>query len=383
VDNLNLDTRLAHAGEDEADSARALIPPIHLSVPFRRIDAETMGEFAYSRRGNPTRAALERALEDVEGGGHAITFGSGMAAVTAVGQLLKAGDRVILPREVYGNTHRLYTTILPAVHVEAEFVELGDLKALERALERPAALVWTESPTNPSLAVVDLRSIAELAHERGALMAVDNSLASPYFQRPLELGADLVVESTTKYLNGHDDLMGGAVLAREAAVAERLVYLQFVGGAVPSPFDCWLLLRGMKTMALRMERHQQNAFQVARFLAEHRAVASVSYPGLKDHPQHELAREQMTGYGGMVSFEAHDARLARRVTERTRLFNLAGGLGGVGSLIEYPATMSHASQVVTPQAVSDRLVRLSVGIEHGDDLVADLDRALRNSAADS
>jgi cystathionine beta-lyase/cystathionine gamma-synthase len=293
-----------------------------------------------------------------------------------VAQLLKAGDRVILPREVYGNTHRLYTTILPAMQVEGVFVELGDLKALERALEQPTALVWTESPTNPSLAVVDLRSIAEMAHARGALMAVDNSLASPYFQRPLELGADLAVESTTKYLNGHDDLMGGAVIARDPAIAERLAYLQYVGGAVPSPFDCWLLLRGMKTMALRMERHQQNAFQVARFLSEHRAVASVSYPGLKDHPQHELAREQMTGYGGMVSFETHDATLARRVTERTKLFNLAGGLGGVGSLIEYPATMSHASQVGTPQAVSDRLVRLSVGIEHGDDLVADLDRAL-------
>lgn len=376
MDEFNLDTRLAHLGEDDDDPTRALVPPIHLSVPFRRIDADRQGDYAYSRRLNPTRSALERALETVEGGGRALAFGSGMAAVSVVAQLLKAGDRVILPREVYGNTHRLYTTILPAINVESEFVELSDLKALERALEKPTALVWTESPTNPSLAVVDLRSIAELAHAHGALMAVDNSLASPYFQRPLELGADLVVESTTKYLNGHDDLMGGAVIARDPAIGERLWYLQYVGGAVPSPFDCWLLLRGMKTMALHMERHQQNAFHVARFLQSHRAVATVHYPGLPEHPGHLLAQEQMHGYGGMVSFETSGASLARRVIDRTHLFSLAGGLGGVGSLIEYPTTMSHASQVGSPLAVSDRLVRLSVGIEHPDDLVRDLNQAL-------
>jgi cystathionine beta-lyase/cystathionine gamma-synthase len=232
VDETRLETHLVHVGED--DPQGALIPPIYPSVPYRRQAAEHHEGYIYSRRGNPTRDALERALEAVEGGGRAFTFGSGMAAVTAVAQLLTAGDRVILPHEVYGNTHRLYTGILPQLNIQAEFVDLRDLKALERALARPTALVWVESPTNPSLLVMDLRSIAELAHANGALMAVDNSLASPYFQKPLLLGADLVVESTTKYLNGHDDVMGGAVIVRDLQVAERLVPIQFVGGRCPA-----------------------------------------------------------------------------------------------------------------------------------------------------
>ncbi len=377
MDDLHLDTLLAHLGDHEDEQTRALVPPIHLSVPFKRPSADEPGQYRYSRLANPTRALLERALELLEGGGRAVAFGSGMAAVTATAQLVPAGARVILTSEVYGNTHRLYTTILPALRIEAEFVDLRDLAALERALERPAAMVWAESPTNPSLEVVDLRAIAKLAHARGALLAVDNSIVGPYCQRPLELGADLVVESTTKYLNGHDDVLGGAVVARDPALGERLAYLQYVAGAVPSPFDCWLLLRGMKTLALRMERHQDNALRVARFLRQHPAVARVRYPGLPEDQNHPLAKRQQRGFGGMVSFETHDARTARHATERTRVFTLAGGFGGAASLIEYPATMSHASQVGTPLAVSDCLVRLSVGIEHPDDLLADLDQALR------
>jgi cystathionine gamma-synthase len=381
-DDFAIETLAVHLGRDETDQTGALVPPIHPAAAFERQNLDEPPSFTYSRRGNPTRRALETALAVLHGGTHAFAFGSGMAAVTAASQLLRAGDRVIFPEDFYGNTHRLYTELLPAIGIVTDFVDLRDLANLDHALEKPAALVWLESPTNPRLQVLDLAAIARRSHDRGALVAVDNSFASPYFQKPLGLGADIVVESTTKYLNGHDDIMGGAVIVdTRQPNGERLVeqfnLIQYVGGAVPSPFDCWLLLRGMKTLAVRMERHQENAMAIASFLFEHPAVAQVNYPGLPSDPGHELARAQMTGFSGMISFEVKGgATAARQIVSRVNLFRLAGGLGGVESLISHPGSQSSASQAGTPLAVSPGLVRLSVGIEHKRDLIADLEQAL-------
>jgi cystathionine gamma-synthase len=371
------ETWLIHAGADPTDTTGALVPAIHPSAAYARERLDEPGEFTYSRRGNPTRAALERVLARLHGAQHATAFASGMGAVTAVGQLLKAGRHVLLPDDVYGNTHRLYTLILPDQDVAVDFVDYTDLAAVERAVRPMTRLFWVETPTNPTQNIVDLAAVAEIAHRHGCWMAVDNSWLSPYFQQPLAFGADLVVESTTKYLNGHDDLMGGAVLTNAAALGDRLAFLQYVGGAVPSPFDCWLLMRGLKTLAVRMDRHQANALAVARFLAQHPSVARVYYPGLSGHLGYAIAQRQMRGAGGMVSFEVRgDRAAARRVAEGTRLFQLAAGFGGVESLIAHPLTMTHASQAGLDIAPSERLLRLSVGLEAPADLLADLQRAL-------
>ena len=371
---------MVHLGHDETDQAGGVVPPIHPAAAFARRGLETSQAFVYSRRGNPTRAALESALAALHHGTHGFAFGSGMAAVTAVAQMLRSGDRVILPDDVYGNTHRLYTEVLPAVGVKPEFHDFTNLNVVDRVLATPVALLWLESPTNPQLRVLDLAELARRAHQVGTLVAVDNSFASPYLQRPLDLGADIAVESTTKYLNGHDDIMGGAVIVKDAALAEQLARIQYVGGAVPSPFDCWLLLRGMRTLALRMERHQESALAIATWLHEHPSVARVNYPGLPTDPGHAIARKQMTGFSGMISFEvAGGFAAARRVVESTRLFTLAGGLGGVESLISHPGSQSQASQAGTTLAVPAGLVRLSVGIETVTDLIADLDQALASA----
>lgn len=374
---MAVETRLVHLGRDDSDTTGALVPPIHPTAAFARDSLDAPARFGYSRRGNPTRAALESALAALHGARHAFGFGSGIAAVTAVAMLLEAGDRVILPDDVYTNTHRLYTSILPRQRVRADFVDLTDLACVERALAEPAALVWLESPTNPSMKVIDIAAVAERARARGVPTAVDNSYCSPYFQKPLALGADLVMESTTKYLNGHDDVMGGAVMTSDDALAERLHELQYVGGGVPSPFDCWLLLRGMKTLALRMERHQENAMAVAEFLSDHPKVTRVRYPGLPSDPGHAIARKQMSGFSGMVVFEAAGGpEAARRIVASTSIFQLAGGLGGVESLISYPSMGSGRNQVGTPLEPSSSMVRLSVGIENKRDLIDDLARAL-------
>jgi cystathionine gamma-synthase len=316
-------------------------------------------------------------LARLHGARRAVAFGSGMAAVTAVGQLVPAGSHVLLPDDVYGNTHRLYTLILPEQKIEVDFVDYTNLEAVERAIRPNTRMLWIETPTNPTQNIVDLAAVADVGHRRDLLVAVDNSWLSPYFQQPLAFGVDLVVESTTKYLNGHDDLMGGSVLTNDAALGERLAFLQYVGGAVPSPFDCWLLLRGLKTLAVRMDRHQANALAVARFLAQHPRVERVYYPGLADHPGYAIAQRQMRGSGGMVSFSVRgDREAVRRVAEGTRLFRLASGFGGVESLIAHPLTMTHASQMGTAIAPSERLLRLSVGIEAEADLLADLADAL-------
>src|SRR6266849_1271911 len=302
-----LETWTIHAGVDPTDTTGALVPAIHPSVAYARQRLDEPGEFMYSRRSNPTRAALEHVLARLHGAEHAAAFGSGMAAVTAVGQLLKAGSHVLLPDDVYGNTHRLYTLILPDQNIEVDFVDYTDLAAVEAALRPTTRMLWIETPTNPTQSIVDLAAMSELGHRHDLLVAVDNSWLSPYFQQPLRFGVDLVVESTTKYLNGHDDVLGGAV---------------------PSPFDCWLLVRGLKTLAVRMDRHQANALAVARFLGQHPSVEHVYYPGLPDHPGYAIAQRQMRGAGGMVSFEIRGNRdSARKIAESTRLFRLAAGFG--------------------------------------------------------
>ena len=376
-----LETWTIHAGVDPTDTTGALVPAIYPSAAYARTRLDEPGEFTYSRRGNPTRAALEQVLARLHNARRAVAFGSGMAAVTAVGQLLPAGSHVVLPDDVYGNTHRLYTLILPEQNVSVDFVDYTDLASVERAITPTTRMLWVETPTNPTQNVVDLAALAAIGQQRRVLVAVDNSWLSPYFQKPLEFGVDLVVESTTKYLNGHDDVMGGAVLTNDAGLGERLAFLQYVGGAVPSPFDCWLLLRGLKTLAVRMDRHQANALAVARFLTQHPTVERVYYPGLPEHPGYAVARRQMRGSGGMVSFEVRgDREAARRVAEGTRLFRLAAGFGGVESLIAHPLTMTHASQAGLAIAPSERLLRLSVGIEAEADLLADLDTALGSSS---
>jgi cystathionine beta-lyase/cystathionine gamma-synthase len=346
-------------------------------VGYARAGLDRPREFMYSRRDNPTRAALERVLARLHGAQRAVAFGSGMAAVTAVGQLLPAGSHVLLPDDVYGNTHRLYTLILPDQQIDVDFVDYTDLDAVRRLLRPTTRLLWVETPTNPTQNIVDLTAVAQVGHTHGARVAVDNSWLSPYFQRPLAFGVDLVVESTTKYLNGHDDVLGGAVLTNDAELGERLAFLQYVAGAVPSPFDCWLLLRGLKTLAVRMDRHQANALAVARFLTRCPAVERVYYPGLPDHPGYAITQRQMRGAGGMVSFEVRgDREAARRVADGTRLFRLASGFGGVESLIAHPLTMTHASQIGLDIAPSERLLRLSVGLEAEADLLDDLAHAL-------
>ncbi len=372
-----LETWTIHAAVDPTDTTGALVPAIHPSVAFARERLDEPGEFTYTRRSNPSRTTLEQVLARLHGAQHAAAFGSGMAAVTAVGQLLKAGSHVLLPDDVYGNTHRLYTLILPDQNIEVDFVDYTDLAAVERAIRPTTRMLWIETPTNPTQNIVDLAAVSELGHRHDLLVAVDNSWLSPYFQQPLRFGVDLVVESTTKYLNGHDDVLGGAVLTNDRALGERLAFLQYVGGAVPSPFDCWLLVRGLKTLAVRMDRHQANALAVARFLGQHPSVEHVYYPGLPDHPGYAIAQRQMRGAGGMVSFEVRGNRdTARAIAERTHLFRLAAGFGGVESLIAHPLTMTHASQAGLDIAPSERLLRLSVGIEAEVDLLADLEDAL-------
>lgn len=378
------ETRAIHAGQEPDPETGALVVPIHPAAAFARRSVDEPRPHTYSRRGNPTRAALETALASLEGGAYARAFASGIAAVAAVGQLPRAGQHVLLPADVYGNTYRLYVELFSRLGTEPEFVDMTDLDRLEASIRPSTGLIWTESPTNPRLRVLDLRAIAAIGRRRGILTACDNSFCSPYFQRPLELGLDLVVESTTKYLNGHDDLMGGAVCTNDPELAERLATLQYIGGAVPSPFDCYLLLRGLRTLPLRMERHQSNGLEIAGWLARHPKVRRVHHPALRDDPGYELARSQQSGHSGMLSFEVEGGgAAARRLIHGLKLFALAGGLGGVESLVAHPASMSHLSQAGTALAPPEGLIRLSVGCEHLVDLLGDLERALAEAWPDA
>jgi cystathionine beta-lyase/cystathionine gamma-synthase len=374
------ETLVVHAGIEPDPVSGAVMTPIYQTSTYAQLGVAEHRGYEYSRTDNPTRTVLQTALATLEGGIHALAFSSGMAAIDTILRLVKPGEHVLSGNDVYGGTFRLFDKILSEYGIQFSFVDAVDLKAISQAMQSTTRLVWLETPTNPLLKLSDIAAVATIAHAKGAWLGVDNTFASPALQRPLALGADLVVHSTTKYLGGHSDVVGGAIVVRDIALYERLKFLQNAIGAVPGPMDCFLTLRGIKTLALRMQAHCRNATQVAQFLADHPAVAEVIYPGLESHPQYELARRQMSGPGGMISFVLHGGEAAARLVARhTRLFTLAESLGGVESLIELPAPMTHASVADSPLAVDPGLVRLSVGIENVQDLIADLARALKRT----
>ena len=390
AEQWSLDTRLIHAHQAPDPQTGAIVPPIHPSSTFVRQRIDDDAPYRYARGANPTRAALEAILADLEHGAGASALASGMAAVTAALQLLSAGDHAIVGHDCYLSTYHLFTNDLPRFGITAAIVDLSDPDAVHAAVRPNTRMIWIETPTNPLLHLVDLRAIVQIAQEAGALTVVDNTFASPYCQNPLDWGIDLVVHSTTKYLGGHSDLLGGAVISRTADLAARIADRQYYLGAVPSPFDCWLLIRGMRTLGVRMRQQMENALAVAQWLRGHPAVTRVRYPGLPDHPQHALAQRQMTGgASGMVSFDvAGGAPAARRVSEGTRVFQLATSLGGVESLIFPPTAWLETDPTLlaqipgSPWAQHPGLLRLSVGIESARDLIADLDRALSGLSRD-
>jgi cystathionine gamma-synthase len=376
-DDDAFETRAIHAGQEPDARTGAVVPPISLATTFAQQGVGVHGGYEYSRSGNPTRASLETCLASLEGARHGLAFASGLAAEDALLRTLAPGDHVMIPHDAYGGTFRLVARVYEPHGISWTAVDLRDVEALEAAWRDETRLVWIETPTNPMLSIVDINAISHVAHARDARVVVDNTFATPYLQQPLAFGADAVVHSSTKYLGGHSDVVGGFVATSDAELADEAQFLQNAMGAVPSPFDCYLVLRGVKTLAVRMERHCANARAIVELLRAHDAVAYVYYPGLEDHPGHDIASKQMRDFGGMVSFTAAGGEAAALdIVAATRLFTLAESLGAVESLIEHPARMTHASVAESPLAVDPALIRLSVGIEHVDDLVADLRRAL-------
>jgi cystathionine gamma-lyase len=377
---MKFKTLAIHSGHSPAEQSGAVMMPIYQTSTFAFRGVNRPGAFEYSRSGNPTRKALETCLAALEGGSAGFAFATGMAAETTVLMMYDSGDRVVVHSDLYGGTYRLFQTVLRGKGIEAVYVDLRDAEATARALEAGAKAVWIESPTNPLMNLVDLAAVSALAHRHGAIAICDNTFLSPYFQRPLDLGVDVVVHSTTKYINGHSDVVGGAVVVRDAALAEKIGFLQNAMGTCAGPQDCFLVLRGLKTLALRMEEHNRNALAIARWLEGHEKVAGVLHPGLESHPQHELAGRQMSGYGGTFSFRLRGGQDAVfRLLERVRVFTLAESLGGVESLIEHPVTMTHVSvapEVLREMGITPDLVRISVGIEDVEDLIGDLEQAL-------
>jgi cystathionine gamma-synthase len=376
----SFETLAIHAGQEPDPLTGAVVPPIYQVSTFAqdRVGGPR-GGYEYSRSANPTRTALAECLAALEEGAAALAFASGLAAEDCLLRTLcSPGDRVLIPDDAYGGTYRLFAQVLAGWGLDYEVVPISDLAAVRKQLAaRPTRCVWAETPTNPLLNIADIRGLAQAADEAGAMLVVDNTFASPYLQQPLTLGADAVVHSTTKYLGGHSDVIGGAVVLADAELAARVAFTQNATGGVAGPFDSWLTLRGIKTLAARMDRHCRNAMRIAQMLAEHPAVAEVLYPGLPSHPGHKIAQEQMRAFGGMVSFRLQAGEQAAvRTCGRTRVFTLAESLGGVESLIEHPARMTHASVAGTALAVPGDLIRLSVGIEDCDDLIHDLRQAL-------
>lgn len=381
TDAMRFETAAIHAGQDPDPTTGAVIVPIYQTSTYVQDSVGTHKGFEYSRTDNPTRSALDVCLAALEGAAYSLSFSSGMGAITTLAMSLKQGDLVVIPDDVYGGTFRLFDKVMNNLGLRYTAVDMTDLDAVAEATRDGAQLVIAETPTNPKLKILDLRALAQLAHDSGALFAVDNTFATPYIQRPLELGADLVIYSATKYLGGHSDLVMGTIALNDDAMHARLRFLQNAAGAVPGPFDCWLLLRGLKTLSLRMRAHSAGAEVVANWLTQQDSVANVFFPGLADFPGHDIAKAQMTAsgeplYGGMVSFEAHSEEAALDVCRRTKLFFLGESLGGVESLIEHPGQMTHFSLEGSGFEISPALVRLSIGIEHPDDLVADLAQAL-------
>jgi cystathionine beta-lyase/cystathionine gamma-synthase len=375
-DDLRFETRAIHAGQDPDVPYGSVNVPIYQTATYAQPDVGAPKVWDYARGGNPTREAFQQALASLEGGDRGFAFASGLGAETTLLLTLRPGDHVVLADDVYGGTYRLFSQVLSEWGLSFSTVDLSDFSALSAALTPATRLVWIETPSNPLLKIVDIGAVCAIAHEHGARAVVDNTFATPALQRPLALGADAVVHSVTKYVGGHSDLIGGAIVTSDEAWIERLGFLVNAVGAVPGPMDSYLALRGLKTLAVRMRAHCAGARAVAGYLRTHPAVTAVLYPGFEDHPGHDVAARQMREFGGMVSFRAGSAEKALDVARRTRLFFLAESLGGVESLIEVPGPMTHASVAGSPLEVPADLVRLSVGIEHPDDLIEDLDRAL-------
>ena len=378
--NQRFETRAIHAGCEPDSGTGAIMTPIFQTSTYVQESPGKHKGYDYSRTHNPTRTALEKNIASLEEGKYGLAFSSGMSAISTITQMLNAGDHIICSDDVYGGTFRLFDKVLKKFNLEFDFIDLTRLQSLERYIKNTTKLVWLESPSNPLLKLIDIEATARTAKSRGIITVVDNTFATPFFQKPLKLGADIVMHSTTKYLNGHSDVIGGALVMNDQELYTKLQFLQNAAGGVPGPFDCFLVLRGIKTLAIRMERHAENALKIAQFLENHPKVRKVIYPGLTSHPQHELARKQMTGFGGIVTFFIKGGlEAARRFLERVKIFSLAESLGGVESLIEHPAIMTHASlpkEVREKIGISDELIRVSVGIEHVDDLIGDLKQAL-------
>ena len=379
-DGMRFETAAIHAGQDPEPATGAAVVPIYQTSTYVQDAVAKHKGYEYSRTDNPTRRALETCLAALEGGGEALAFASGMAAIATLAMTLKSGQKVVFSDDVYGGTYRLFAKVMVDLGIEWATADMTDPESVSKALDGEAGLLLAETPTNPMLKVLDLEMLAGLAHDAGAVFAVDNTFATPYIQRPMDFGADVVTYSATKYLGGHSDLVMGALVLRDAALVERLRFLQNSVGAIPGPFDSWLLLRGLKTLAIRMRAHSTGAEKVAEWLSAQDLVTRVLYPGLSGSPGHDIATKQMAAageplYGGMVSFEVASEAEALRICERTELFFLAESLGGVESLIEHPGKMTHASLAGSGIDVLPGLVRLSVGIEHPDDLIADLAQA--------
>jgi len=372
-------TDAIHVGQEPDPTTGAVVAPIYQTSTYVQEEMGKHKGYEYARSANPTRSALERNLARLEGGQRALAFASGMAAINAVMTLLKAGDHVICSHAVYGGVYRLFTKVLAHFGLEFSFIDTTCTENVEKAFKKNTRLLYIETPTNPTMAVSDLKEMSRLARAHNVPLVVDNTFMSPYLQRPLEFGADMVVHSTTKFLNGHSDSIGGAVILNRQEDYDRLYFIQKSAGAILGPFDCWLVLRGVKTLAVRMPQHDKNGRAIAAFLEPHKKVQRVYYPGLTSHPQHELAKKQMKGFGAMLSFELGSLAAAQRMLRQVKVCSLGESLGGVETLISHPATMTHAS--VPPEerqkiGITDGLVRISVGIEDVEDLIADLDRAL-------
>ena len=372
-------TRAIHAGQEPDPATGAVSVPIYATSTYVQEEIGKHKGYEYARVSNPTRDRLETNLAALEGGTASRVFASGMAAINAVATMLKAGDHVVAGRNLYGGTPRLFDQILVNFGLTFTYVDTSDVNQVERTLQKNTRLVFLETPTNPLMELCDLRAICELSHRRGVEVVVDNTFMSPYFQRPIELGADMVVHSTTKFLNGHSDGLGGVVVCTKPAQAEKLAFLQKAAGAILSPFECWLILRGVKTLAVRMLQHDHNGRLVADYLSKHRKIQKVFYPGLPDHPQHQLAKRQMSGFGALIAFETGSLANANKMLRKVRVCSLAESLGGVETLISHPATMTHAAVGEEGRrkiGITDGMVRISVGIEDVDDILADLDQAL-------
>ncbi len=376
---MGFSTKAVHAGIEPDPTTGSIMTPIHLTSTYVQEELGKNKGYEYSRVSNPTRTVLERSIAVLENGTEGLAFASGMAAETAIFHLLQAGDHVVVSRNVYGGTYRLGKLVLNSFNLDFEFVDTTDIRTLKAALKPNTRMVFIETPTNPTMEITDLAAVAKLCRAKKLISIVDNTFATPYLQNPHDLGIDIVVHSATKYLNGHSDMLGGLIVLKDKPLAERLRFIQKSTGGVMSPFDAWQCLRGIKTLAVRMDRHTMNAMEIALFLNKQRKVKRVNYPGLISHPQHRLAQKQMRGFGGMISFDLGSLDNARKFLKSVRLCALAESLGGVETLISHPATMTHASVPVEEReriGVTDGLVRISVGIEDLEDLLADLKQAL-------